>query len=99
MPWLLLLTVVLAALVAVFGPVEARTRRAGPHRAGRAGGWPAAAHRRSPSPATPRVVAALLVNSPTPQGRRPEPLGTARPGAGGVPGRGGPLRLLVPPTA
>ncbi|BCL12688.1 acyltransferase family protein [Micromonospora sagamiensis] len=78
-PWLLMLVVVLAALVAIFGPVEAR--------AGRRGGGPAGArHRAGGGDAGGRVrggltgvgfgavVAALVVNAVTPKDA-PEPLG------------------------
>ncbi|WP_431910311.1 acyltransferase family protein [Micromonospora carbonacea] len=82
-PWLLLLAVVLAGLVAVFGPVEARAGRR--RRAGEG------ARRRRPAEGGRRpartglvvagyaaVIAGLLVNTVTPKAA-PEPLGLPAP--------------------
>ncbi|WFF00334.1 acyltransferase [Micromonospora sp. WMMD964] len=71
-PWLLLLTAVLAVLVAVFGPVEARSGR---HRTARRAGRGTPAQAAATVAGYAAVVAALLVNSTTPQ-HAPEPLGT-----------------------
>ncbi|MER6757492.1 acyltransferase [Micromonospora echinofusca] len=75
-PWVLMLTVVLAALVAVFGPVEARTGRTG--RTGRdrpaGGGWRATARSALAAAGFAAVVYALVVNAQTPRSA-PEPLG------------------------
>ncbi|MEV4465876.1 acyltransferase [Micromonospora echinofusca] len=72
-PWVLMLTVVLAALVAVFGPVEARTGRAGQGRP--AGpGWRATARSALTAAGFAAVVYALVVNAQTPRSA-PEPLG------------------------
>ncbi|MGC4755754.1 acyltransferase family protein [Micromonospora trifolii] len=89
-PWLLLLSAVLAVLVAIFGPVEARSGR---HRTGRrtARGTPARAALAVAGYAA--VVAALLVNSTTSQ-RAPEPLGTPVPALVAYLAGAGVLRLL-----
>ncbi|MEV4767390.1 acyltransferase [Micromonospora chokoriensis] len=71
-PWLLLLTAVLAVLVAVFGPVEARSGR---HRTARRAGRGTPVQAAATVAGYAAVVAALLVNSTTPQ-HAPEPLGT-----------------------
>ncbi|MGW3890323.1 acyltransferase family protein [Micromonospora chokoriensis] len=72
LPWLLLLTAVLAVLVAIFGPVEARSGR---HRTARRSGRGTPAQAAATVAGYAAVVAALLVNSTTPQ-HAPEPLGT-----------------------
>ncbi|MEO3773424.1 acyltransferase [Micromonospora sp. B9E7] len=71
-PWLLLLTAVLAVLVAIFGPVEARSGR---HRTARRAGRGTPAKAAATVAGYAAVVAALLLNSTTPQDS-PEPLGT-----------------------
>ncbi|TDC37489.1 acyltransferase [Micromonospora sp. KC213] len=68
LPWVLLLTVVLAVLVAIFGPIEARTGRR-PDRAGRSGARGALA-----AAGFAAVVYALVSNAQTPK-EAPEPLG------------------------
>ncbi|MGI5519763.1 acyltransferase family protein [Micromonospora sp. CA-259024] len=90
LPWLLLLTAVLAVLVAIFGPVEARSSR---HRGGRRAG-------RGGTPRTvlsvagyAAVVAALVINSTTPKGAS-EPLGTPVPALLAYLAGAGVLRLL-----
>ncbi|MEU5930952.1 acyltransferase [Micromonospora sp. NPDC047187] len=89
-PWLLLLSAVLAVLVAIFGPVEARSGR---HRSGRRPprGTPARAALAVAGYAA--VVAALLVNSTTPK-QAPEPLGTPVPALVAYLAGAGVLRLL-----
>ncbi|RAO15266.1 hypothetical protein MED15_04030 [Micromonospora noduli] len=89
-PWLLLLSAVLAVLVAIFGPVEARSGR---HRTGRrtARGTPARSALAVAGYAA--VVAALLVNSTAPQ-QAPEPLGTPVPALVAYLAGAGVLRLL-----
>lgn len=98
-PWLLALTVVLAALVAVFGPIEARTRRPpGPPNHG----TPAPAGRgghagRSRTGLTVAgyagVVGGLLLNSLT-RKAAPEPLGLPAPALVAYLAGAGLLRLL-----
>ncbi|TDB76846.1 acyltransferase [Micromonospora sp. KC723] len=68
LPWVLLLTVVLAVLVALFGPIEARTGRR-PDRTGRSGVRGALA-----VAGFAAVVYALVHNAVTPK-EAPEPLG------------------------
>ncbi|MEU8392343.1 acyltransferase [Micromonospora sp. NPDC048843] len=89
-PWLLLLSAVLAVLVTIFGPVEARSGR---HRTGRRTprGTPARAALAVAGYAA--VVAALLVNSTAPQ-QAPEPLGTPVPALVAYLAGAGVLRLL-----
>jgi hypothetical protein len=89
-PWLLLLTAVLAVLVAIFGPVEARSGR---HRTGRRTGRGTPIRVVSAVAAYAAVVAALLVNSTTPQ-QAPEPLGTPVPALVAYLAGAGVLRLL-----
>ncbi|MFF0123463.1 acyltransferase family protein [Micromonospora arida] len=89
-PWLLLLGAVLAVLVAIFGPVEARS---GLHRTRRPTlrGTPARSALAVAGYAA--VVAALLVNSTAPQ-QAPEPLGTPVPALAAYLAGAGVLRLL-----
>ncbi|WP_433281974.1 acyltransferase family protein [Micromonospora sp. CA-244673] len=90
-PWLLALSVVLAALVAVFGPIEARTRRppdTGPAREG--------ARRLRTALAVlgyAGLVAGLLLNSLT-RKTAPEPLGLPAPALVAYLAGAGVLRLL-----
>lgn len=90
-PWLLALAVVLAALVAVFGPIEARTRRpraTGPAREG--------ARRLRTALAVlgyAGLVAGLLLNSLT-RKAAPEPLGLPAPALVAYLAGAGVLRLL-----
>ncbi|MFG2106564.1 acyltransferase family protein [Micromonospora chersina] len=90
-PWLLALAVVLAALVAVFGPIEARTRRppdTGPAREG--------ARRLRTALAVlgyAGLVTGLLLNSLTPKAA-PEPLGLPAPALVAYLAGAGVLRLL-----
>ncbi|WP_262286166.1 acyltransferase [Micromonospora sp. MA102] len=90
-PWLLALAMVLAALVAVFGPIEARTRRppaTGPAREG--------ARRLRTTLAVlgyAGLVAGLLLNSLTPK-TAPEPLGLPAPALVAYLAGAGLLRLL-----
>lgn len=95
-PWLLALAVMLAALVAVFGPIEARTRR--PERTGADG------RERKPSGHTPLatalavagyagLVVGLLLNSLT-RKAAPEPLGLPAPTLVAYLAGAGVLRLL-----
>ncbi|MFE9959071.1 acyltransferase [Micromonospora sp. NPDC005299] len=90
-PWLLALAVVLAALVAVFGAIEARTRRppeTGPAREG--------ARRLRTALAVlgyAGLVAGLLLNSLTPK-TAPEPLGLPAPALVAYLAGAGVLRLL-----
>ncbi|MGC4890418.1 acyltransferase family protein [Micromonospora sp. DT227] len=90
-PWLLALTVVLAALVAVFGPVEARTRRPPPTGPAGDGG-----RRRRTTLAVlgyAGLVAGLLLNSLAPKAA-PEPLGLPVPAVVAYLAGAGLLRLL-----
>ncbi|MFD6679873.1 acyltransferase family protein [Micromonospora parva] len=89
-PWLLLLSAVLVALVAIFGPVEARSGR---HRTGRRTGRGSPARAASAVAGYAAVVAALLVNSTTPQ-QAPEPLGAPVPALVAYLAGAGVLRLL-----
>ncbi|MEV5819601.1 acyltransferase [Micromonospora haikouensis] len=75
-PWLLLLAVVLAGLVAVFGPVEARAGRR--RRAGEDARRRRPAHTGLVVAGYAAVIAGLLVNTVTPKGA-PEPLGLPAP--------------------
>ncbi|MCW3819157.1 acyltransferase [Micromonospora sp. DR5-3] len=86
-PWLLALAVVLAALVAVFGPIEARTRRHG--RASTGG--PVRTALVAVGYAGP--VAGLLINSLTGK-TAPEPLGLPAPALAAYLAGAGVLRLL-----
>lgn len=81
LPWVLLLTVVLAALIAVFGPIEGRTRRPAAARAPAAGGRPEPGARRRATARTALTAAAfaavvygLVANSTAPK-EAAEPLG------------------------
>ncbi|WCN79745.1 acyltransferase family protein [Micromonospora sp. LH3U1] len=89
-PWLLLLTVVLAVLVAIFGPVEARSGR---HRTRRTGPGGTTARAALTVAGYIAVVVALLINSATPE-RAPEPLGTPVPALLAYLAGAGVLRLL-----
>ncbi|MEU8128619.1 acyltransferase [Micromonospora sp. NPDC049049] len=89
-PWLLLLSAVLAVLVAIFGRVEARSGR---HRTGRRTGRGTPARSASTVAAYAAVVAALLLNSAT-ASRAPEPLGTPVPALVAYLAGAGVLRLL-----
>ncbi|MGK5441528.1 acyltransferase family protein [Micromonospora sp. URMC 105] len=102
-PWVLLLAVVLAVLVAVFGPVEARSGRRrtdrrrrsdGPGDARRrwAGGW-ATARAALVAAGFAAVVYALVVNAVTPKSA-PEPLGMPVPALVAYLAGAGVLRLL-----
>ncbi|MEU3456816.1 acyltransferase [Micromonospora sp. NPDC006766] len=71
-PWLLALAVVLAGLVAVFGPIEARTRRHGRASTGRP------VHTALVTIGYAGVAAGLLINSLTPKSAA-EPLGLPAP--------------------
>ncbi|MBG6064359.1 acyltransferase family protein [Micromonospora ureilytica] len=88
-PWLLLLSAVLVVLVAIFGPVEARSGRHRGRRTNRGtrarATWAVAAYA--------AVVAALLINSTTPQ-QAPEPFGTPVPALVAYLAGAGVLRLL-----
>ncbi|MGY3520747.1 acyltransferase family protein [Micromonospora sp. PTRAS2] len=75
-PWLLLLAVVLAGLVAVFGPVEARAGRR--RRAGEGARRRRPAHTGLVVAGYAAVIAGLLVNTVTPKAA-PEPLGLPAP--------------------
>ncbi|MFE9183316.1 acyltransferase [Micromonospora haikouensis] len=75
-PWLLLLAVVLAGLVAIFGPVEARAGRR--RRAGEDARRRRPAHTGLVVAGYAAVIAGLLVNTVTPKGA-PEPLGLPAP--------------------
>ncbi|MFC4144678.1 acyltransferase [Micromonospora mangrovi] len=94
-PWLAALAVVLAALVAVFGPIEARSRRSA------APGDPAAARHGGRMPLRTGavvagyagVVAGLLLNSLT-RKAAPEPLGLPAPALVAYLAGAGVLRLL-----
>ncbi|RAO30409.1 hypothetical protein ONO23_04315 [Micromonospora noduli] len=89
-PWLLLLSAVLAVLVAIFGPVEARSGR---HRTGRRTPRGTPARSALAVAGYAAVVAALLVNSTAPQ-QAPEPLGTPVPALLAYLAGAGVLRLL-----
>ncbi|MET7879091.1 acyltransferase [Micromonospora profundi] len=89
-PWLLLLAVVLAVLVAIFGPVEARSAR---HRTARRAGRGTWARRVLTVAGYAAVVVALLINSATPE-QVPEPLGTPAPALLTYLAGAGVLRLL-----
>ncbi|SIN06646.1 acyltransferase family protein [Micromonospora cremea] len=89
-PWLLLLAVVLAVLVAIFGPVEARSTR---HRTGRRAGRGTRTRLVLTVAGYAAVVAALLINSATPA-KAPEPLGTPVPALLAYLAGAGVLRLL-----
>ncbi|WP_030491173.1 acyltransferase family protein [Micromonospora chokoriensis] len=89
-PWLLLLSAVLAVLVAIFGPVEARSGR---HRTGRRAGRGTPTRMALAVAAYAAVVAALLLNSTTGQ-QAPEPLGTPVPALVAYLAGAGVLRLL-----
>ncbi|MGQ5264086.1 acyltransferase family protein [Micromonospora sp. ZYX-F-536] len=89
-PWLLLLAAVLAVLVAIFGPVEARSAR---HRTGRRGGHGTTVRRLLTVAGYVAVVVALLINSATPKGA-PEPLGMPVPALLAYLAGAGMLRLL-----
>ncbi|MEH0822611.1 MULTISPECIES: acyltransferase family protein [unclassified Micromonospora] len=102
-PWVLMLTVVLAVLVAVFGPVEARAGRRrtdrrrprdGQGAAGRrwAGGW-ATARAALVAAGFAAVVYALVVNAVTSKSA-PEPLGMPVPALVAYLAGAGVLRLL-----
>ena len=88
MPWLLLLSAVLAVLVAIFGPVEARSGRHRTRR--RTVGYPGPDGVAVAGYAA--VVAALLINSAHRTG--PEPLGTPVPALAAYLAGAGVLRLL-----
>ncbi|MFE9690767.1 acyltransferase [Micromonospora sp. NPDC005806] len=99
-PWLLALAVILAALVAIFGPIEARSRRSAPPADARRG--PESA-RGSPGWSRVRtalavagytgIVAGLLLNSLT-RKAAPEPLGLPAPALVAYLAGAGALRLL-----
>ena len=89
-PWLVLLAAVLAVLVAVFGPVEARSSR---HRTGRRAGGGTTTRMALTVAGYAAVVAALLINSATPP-RAPEPLGMPVPALVAYLAGAGVLRLL-----
>ncbi|RAO61253.1 acyltransferase family protein [Micromonospora saelicesensis] len=89
-PWLLLLSAVLAVLVAIFGPVEARSGR---HRTGRRTPRGTPARSALAVAGYAAVLAALLVNSITPR-QAPEPLGTPVPALVAYLAGAGVLRLL-----
>ncbi|MEU5914597.1 acyltransferase [Micromonospora sp. NPDC047527] len=74
-PWLLLLAVVLAVLVAIFGPVEARSSR---HRTGRRAGRGTTTRTVLTVAGYAAVVVALMLNSATPK-LAAEPLGMPAP--------------------
>ncbi|GAB3076759.1 acyltransferase family protein [Micromonospora schwarzwaldensis] len=90
-PWLLALAVVLAALVAVFGPVEARTRRPPPTGPADAGGRRLRTTMAVAGYAA--LVAGLLLNSLAPKAA-PEPLGLPVPALVAYLAGAGLLRLL-----
>ncbi|WP_433386371.1 acyltransferase family protein [Micromonospora sp. KLBMP9576] len=100
-PWVLMLVVVLAVLVAVFGPVEARTGRSGStggggSSAGRAPGGPgrwATARTALTAAGFAAVVYALVANAETPRSA-PEALGVPAPALVAYLARAGTLRLL-----
>ncbi|MGB2566876.1 acyltransferase family protein [Micromonospora citrea] len=102
LPWVLLLTVVLAVLVAVFGPVEARTRPTRPGRDGARGaptdrpggaGWSTAVRGALAAVGFAAVVYALVRNAQTPRAA-PEPLGVPVAALVAYLGGAGLLRLL-----
>ncbi|WP_405090304.1 acyltransferase [Micromonospora sp. NBC_01392] len=90
-PWLLALTVLLAALVAVFGPVEARTRRPPP--TGPAGDGGRRLRTTLAVLGYAGLVAGLLLNSLAPKAT-PEPLGLPVPALVAYLAGAGLLRLL-----
>ncbi|NYF60140.1 acyltransferase family protein [Micromonospora purpureochromogenes] len=90
LPWLLLLAVVLAVLVAVFGPIESRSAR---HRTGRRGGRGGLIRAALTGAGYAAVIGGLLVNSATPKDA-PEPLGTPVPALVAYLAGAGVLRLL-----
>ncbi|MFC0032496.1 acyltransferase [Micromonospora chaiyaphumensis] len=90
-PWLLALAVVLAALVAVFGPIEARTRR--PPAAGPAGDGARRLRTALAVLGYAGLVAGLLLNSLT-RKTAPEPLGVPAPALVAYLAGAGVLRLL-----
>ncbi|MFI6129375.1 acyltransferase [Micromonospora sp. NPDC051141] len=90
-PWLLALTVVLAALVAVFGPVEARTRRPPP--TGPAGDGGRRLRTTLAVIGYAGLVAGLLLNSRAPKAA-PAPLGLPVPALVAYLAGAGLLRLL-----
>ncbi|MGY0005987.1 acyltransferase family protein [Micromonospora sp. I033] len=90
-PWLLALAVVLAALVAVFGPIEARTRR--PPATGPAGEGARRLRTALAALGYAGLVAGLLLNSLTPKAA-PEPLGLPAPALVSYLAGAGVLRLL-----
>ncbi|MEH0972005.1 acyltransferase [Micromonospora sp. CPCC 205546] len=99
-PWVLMLAVVLIALVAVLGPVEARAGggRAGNGRGGNggragSGGWRARARTALTAAGFVAVVYALVVNAQTPRSA-PEPLGVPVPALVAYLAGAGALRLL-----
>ncbi|SCF07885.1 Acyltransferase family protein [Micromonospora purpureochromogenes] len=89
-PWLLLLAVVLAVLVAVFGPIESRSAR---HRTGRRGGRGGRIRAALTVAGYAAVIGGLMVNSATPKDA-PEPLGTPVPALVAYLAGAGVLRLL-----
>ncbi|MBM0258385.1 acyltransferase [Micromonospora sp. 4G55] len=89
-PWLLLLAVVLAVLVAVFGPIETRSAR---HRTGRRSGRAGRVRAALTVAGYAAVIGGLLVNSTTPKDA-PEPLGTPVPALVAYLAGAGVLRLL-----
>ncbi|MDO3703387.1 acyltransferase [Micromonospora sp. C28SCA-DRY-2] len=104
LPWVLMLTVVLAVLIAVFGPVEGRTRRPAaarpPTDAPAGGGRPAWGDRRRATARTAltaaafaAVVYALVANSTAPK-EAAEPLGVPVPALVAYLGGAGVLRVL-----
>ncbi|MET8907475.1 acyltransferase [Micromonospora sp. NPDC004551] len=90
-PWLLALAVVLAALVAVFGPIEARTRR--PPATGPAGEGARRLRTALAVLGYAGLVAGLLLNSLT-RKAAPEPLGLPAPALVAYLAGAGVLRLL-----
>ncbi|MFD6568408.1 acyltransferase [Micromonospora profundi] len=90
LPWLLLLTVVLTVLVAIFGPVEARSAR---HRTARRAGRGTTTRTALTVAGYAAVVVALLINSATPE-RAPEPFGAPAPALLAYLAGAGVLRLL-----
>ncbi|KAB1909114.1 acyltransferase [Micromonospora sp. AMSO31t] len=90
-PWLLALTVVLAALVAVFGPIEARTRR--PPATGPAGEGARRLRTALAVLGYAGLVAGLLLNSLA-RKSAPEPLGLPAPALVAYLAGAGVLRLL-----
>ncbi|WFF04690.1 acyltransferase [Micromonospora sp. WMMD1076] len=94
-PWLLALTVILAGLVAIFGPIEARAgRRSGDRRPGRAGGRLTPTHRTVlTAVGYACLVAGLLINSMV-RMSAPEPLGLPPAALAAYLAGAGVLRLL-----